>query len=706
MQIHELNNYNGNLDSSAYLAVDNGSDTGKVSTIELLAETNAAVSQLDTFLNGRIDNIIAGGEAPSASEIVDARYGADGVTYPSLGAAIRDQVTDLKSDLAVEQDNGLFHRYLTWEHGGINNETGESNNDGSLVRSRMPEYLLCADYENITNDSDVVGYIIYYNSDKSFASASQIDINGYLAIDKSYVYFRLDLRGAIEKTRLVKVYQLLNTLGTMKNTLNNFMFNSLSPTMFEQGHLGNNSGSESFSKAYIRTGFVAVNPNTTIGIKNNSNANYYYSIHQYDKDKNWISALALAYTQENNEVVTASNCYYIRMEVFKNGYGNLTPSDIDNTSIYFKWGGNGDEIPSYWSTAVAECETSINVNLSASADTAGFAFVTDTHIGNNAGYSGLLMDKVMKDCHIPICFHGGDAVSGAGIVSKDNIIADIVKDFAQFADVESRCLRAIGNHDPVYGVSDYYDSNLSNGEINHYYHGIDREKDLQIYGDEKGYFYRDISKDKMRYIMLDMIYYDSQIDTDGIVTGANKMYYYKFGAVQLNWLADVLANTPEGYGVVVCSHMSPVALSELQTLSSDWAGDVPVDYLQARKICSAYASKIGYVFNGSIAEDLVPETYDINVDFTNAKGDFVCWIGGHTHKDYILALDGIQIIGTANDSKAVSSNASAYAPSKTAGTNTEQIIDFFCIDKTNQTVKVVRLGAYLEANGKVRVFTY
>ena len=100
MQIHELNNYNGNLDSSAYLAVDNGSDTGKVSTVELLADTNAAVSHLDTVLNGRIDNIVAGGEAPSASEIVDARYGADGVTYPSLGAAIRDQVTDLKSDLA------------------------------------------------------------------------------------------------------------------------------------------------------------------------------------------------------------------------------------------------------------------------------------------------------------------------------------------------------------------------------------------------------------------------------------------------------------------------------------------------------------------------------------------------------------------------------------------------------------------------------
>ncbi len=111
MQIHELNNYNGNLDSSAYLAVDNGSDTGKASIAELLADTNVAVSQLDTVLNGRIDNIVAGGEAPSTSEIVDARYGADGVTYHSLGAAIRYQFTDLKSDTVnkLEKANDMAY---------------------------------------------------------------------------------------------------------------------------------------------------------------------------------------------------------------------------------------------------------------------------------------------------------------------------------------------------------------------------------------------------------------------------------------------------------------------------------------------------------------------------------------------------------------------------------------------------------------------
>lgn len=100
MQIHELNNFTGTLGAGAYLAVDDGNDTGKLSTQQLLAATET-----------RIDNIIAG-PAPSAEEIVDARYGDDGVTYPSLGDAIRDQVSDLKSEISdIElNDRNIYAR--------------------------------------------------------------------------------------------------------------------------------------------------------------------------------------------------------------------------------------------------------------------------------------------------------------------------------------------------------------------------------------------------------------------------------------------------------------------------------------------------------------------------------------------------------------------------------------------------------------------
>lgn len=93
MQIHELNNFSGTLGSGSYLAIDDGNDTGKISKTQLFAATEA-----------RIDNIIAG-PAPSAEEIVDARLGDDGVTYPSLGDAIRDQFSDVKSALNDIEEN-------------------------------------------------------------------------------------------------------------------------------------------------------------------------------------------------------------------------------------------------------------------------------------------------------------------------------------------------------------------------------------------------------------------------------------------------------------------------------------------------------------------------------------------------------------------------------------------------------------------------
>ena len=134
--------------------------------------------------------------------------GADGeVSQAELDAA----VSDLKSDLKVEQDDGLYHRYLTWEHGGIDNATGLNNNEGSLVRSRMPEYLLCSDYVKIINDSVGWVYVIFYDSDKTFTGSMGIAAGSYLNIPTDQTYFRIDLRLSIESTRLVKAYQLSAT---------------------------------------------------------------------------------------------------------------------------------------------------------------------------------------------------------------------------------------------------------------------------------------------------------------------------------------------------------------------------------------------------------------------------------------------------------------------------------------------------------------
>lgn len=87
MEIHELNTFSGTLGSGDYFATDNGTDTSKISASDMFGP-----------LEERIDNIIAG-PASSAQEVIDARLGANGVTYSSLGDAIREQITEAESNI-------------------------------------------------------------------------------------------------------------------------------------------------------------------------------------------------------------------------------------------------------------------------------------------------------------------------------------------------------------------------------------------------------------------------------------------------------------------------------------------------------------------------------------------------------------------------------------------------------------------------------
>lgn len=161
MQIHELNNFTGTLGSGAYLAVDDGNDTGKLSTQQLLAATEA-----------RIDNIIAG-PAPSAEEIVDARLGDDGVTYPSLGDAIRDQVGDLKS--AINNNQVWEELPLTYTDGGY-----IKPNDGQVASYGTWHYT---DYIDIRNDNDFDSIYVTGTVD----SAGSIEYNAFYTDSQTFI---------------------------------------------------------------------------------------------------------------------------------------------------------------------------------------------------------------------------------------------------------------------------------------------------------------------------------------------------------------------------------------------------------------------------------------------------------------------------------------------------------------------------------------
>lgn len=166
MEIHELNTFSGTPGANDYLATDNGSDTSKIS-----------IGAITDPLNARIDNIIAGGTAPSAAEVTDARLGATvlgGVQYNSLGAAIRGQAEVLYNDISdlMEEleDNNSYNNYIssgsniTW-----NGITYTWNGDTCSVSGTATADSFIAIYNNsgAMPDGIKAGDVITYHIDST-----------------------------------------------------------------------------------------------------------------------------------------------------------------------------------------------------------------------------------------------------------------------------------------------------------------------------------------------------------------------------------------------------------------------------------------------------------------------------------------------------------------------------------------------------------
>ena len=87
-------------------------------TAETLARENA-----DNLLSARMDTFtqLPSGSTSGDAELIDIRVGADGVTYPTAGDAVRGQVTDLKSELTYSEVGNDFIGQLYngyWDQSG------------------------------------------------------------------------------------------------------------------------------------------------------------------------------------------------------------------------------------------------------------------------------------------------------------------------------------------------------------------------------------------------------------------------------------------------------------------------------------------------------------------------------------------------------------------------------------------------------------
>lgn len=360
-------------------------------------------------------------------------------------------------------------------------------------------------------------------------------------------------------------------------------------------------------------------------------------------------------------------------------------------------------IPDHWQNAVNEAINKINTyQNNGGKDITTFAFVTDTHSAvNDNKVLVQLMKKVINECEIPNYLHGGDFVSGAGIISKEKLIEQIKYHKKIFSNMGCYGMQVLGNHDAAYGVADNYDSNISDAEIYNYIYRSNEKDNHIITGNTGTYFYKDIPAQKVRYIILDCLCNNTVLDSEQKVISDNKMRVTKYGNEQLNWLAQTALDVPSGYSIVICSHVPPLTRTQMESVG--FSSMVSQEAEEVQNLINAYRNKTTYTYSGTLGTGTMQENYNISADYSEAHGAIVCWAAGHIHKDYIYNCNGLKIVLTASSTAKESGDK---MPTKTAGTDTEHIIDFFCINKDSKTCNIIRLGAALPENAAGRSFSY
>lgn len=350
-------------------------------------------------------------------------------------------------------------------------------------------------------------------------------------------------------------------------------------------------------------------------------------------------------------------------------------------------------IPSYWEDMIEEKTKTVKALQEAGGkDCVSFVWASDTHIPDNSTARtddlGKLMAKMLDNCDIPFAVLTGDIGTRASFAKEEDLIAAqemIPEHLAPLWGTE-RLLVALGNHDGCYGdESGYYRKQFTPERLWELYFRNQALDSRRVFSDDGTYFYIDNQAQKVRFIILNSQFGGEYLQDGNGWAVNNRFATSCYGQEQLDWLANVALDMPEGYGAIITSHV-PLNIS------------YTVDKEQLIGIINAYCEKSTY--NGSYTAGVDGWTNNtVSVDFTDAKGEIIAMFTGHIHQDTIdtetLLCPLITIISAGaqvNDGE---------VPDRPFNTDQETSFDVVSINRKTRTIYCTRVGA-----GEDRVIKY
>lgn len=285
-----------------------------------------------------------------------------------------------------------------------------------------------------------------------------------------------------------------------------------------------------------------------------------------------------------------------------------------------------------------------------------------------------------------------------------------------------------GNHEYIYNFSKpnlVYDALFS---------GIESKLGKENNG--LSTYFTDIVKDKLRIISVDLYKASTVSDTDTRPPG--KTY---FSQKTIDMVKKGLLTTPKNYGIVIILHSPqatiPMAANKAcdkffqpyrgeETPSyraaynytyGDPIADMVNAYINRAKISKSYGF---YYVNKAGETKLVKDgKYNVSVkaDFSNALGEFICYMSGHRHKDSVYYLNDDKT-HLNYKGKQLMLNVACATPAYGAADGYPYLCDksdtyrdyeecahsfnVYAIDRLHKTIKIIKIGANTNYNLKVR----
>lgn len=374
------------------------------------------------------------------------------------------------------------------------------------------------------------------------------------------------------------------------------------------------------------------------------------------------------------------------------------------------------EIPTYWESEMVDTiEKVARLKKEAGNAAMSFAWCSDAHVMlNNTAegdttHLGELLWKAIHDTNTPLAISTGDEQSGASLETKELLMQNFAEMKRHFAPIwgKKEFIALLGNHDGAFGEPDesgrYYQRQLPSAEMFHEYFEEQILDFRRVFSADGTYFYIDTPQ-KVRFICLNTNFAGENVEVDDDGFAVNDRFNKAcLGQAQYDWLInDALKMPTDEWSCIIAAHFAPVKTGNL----SIGVGDNPAyNYSDAFKdrdvlagVLNAFTSKTTYQGAYTAGVDGW-NNVSVDCDFSGYKGNIICYIAGHWHRDLTenKTLNGVPIvlITSARDDRDTS------LPPRTDGTDTETAFDVVVINRKTRKIQCVRCGA-----GEDRTITY